>query len=151
MRLRDYFEPDLINLRLKSTSRNKILRELVSMLGMERRPERRLYKRLRRRQQLGSTGLGNGIALVYDRTDAGTPVRLGFGRQPEGVDFKAFDGKPVYHFFLLFGPVTTEAPDKFLQAMGELARLMRDPDFASLLANLESREEFIELIDSKDE
>ena len=150
MRLRELFEPDLIQLRLQSTSRDEILKELVSMLDLDKKSEKILYKMFKRRQNLGSTGVGNGIAFVFTRTLLVNRLRLGFGRQPEGVDFKAIDDKPVFHFFLILAP-PIEATNQFLPAFGKLAQLSRDPEVPELLSKLETREEFLELVDSKDE
>ncbi len=105
---------------------------------------------MRRREQLGSTGVGDGFAIVHGRTGVGSQFRMGFGRQPQGIDFKAPDDKPVYHFFVLFGPTPTETSDPFLPALGKLARFLNDPDVPGLLSKLETTEGFLELIDSRD-
>jgi mannitol/fructose-specific phosphotransferase system IIA component (Ntr-type) len=142
MRLKELFDPDLINLRLD-------LKELVSMLGLDKKSAKTLHKMFWRRQNLGSTGVGNGIAFVFTRTKLVDRLRLGFGRQPEGVDFKAMDNKPVFHFFLILAP-PIETASQFLPAFGKLAQLSREPDFGGLLSKPETTEEFLDLMDSKD-
>ena len=149
MRLRELFDPDLINLRLEGTSRDEILKELVSMLGLDKKSAKTLHKMFWRRQNLGSTGVGNGIAFVFTRTNFVDRLRLGFGRQPEGVDFKAMDKKPVFHFFLIVGPVHDPA-NEYLPVFGKLAQFSREPDFGGLLSKPETAEEFLDLIDSRD-
>jgi len=148
MGLRDLIDPSLINLELKATSRDEVLKELVSMLGLEEEPAARLYKILWRQQRLGSTGIGRGIAFVYFHTTPVSRLRVGYGRQPAGVDFRAIDDKPVYHFFLILSPRIEDA-NQFLPTLGKLAQFAKEPDVPDRLAQLKTAEAFLDLLDEK--
>jgi mannitol/fructose-specific phosphotransferase system IIA component (Ntr-type) len=149
MHLREYFEPELIKLRLESTSRDDVIRELVSMLNLDAEVEERLCRQFIRQQNLGSTGIGRGIAFVYGRTPDVSELRVGFGRQPDGIDFTAIDGKPVCYVFLKVGP-PGDIPSEYLPVMGKLAQFFKEPDVPNLLAKVETVEDFLQVIDAKD-
>ena len=149
MRLRGYFDPELIELNLDSTSKDDVLKELASMLELTEKSEAMLVRMLMKRQEIGSTGIGRGIALVYSRLLGFSEVRIGFGRQREGIDFKAIDGKPVFYFFLMVGP-PIDVPSEYLPVMGAWAQFAKEPDVPDLLANVKTPEEFLRLIEAKD-
>ena len=148
-RLRDVFDPALIRLDLKSTSRDEVIKELVSMLALDARSKARLCKMLIRGENLCSTGIGRGTALVHTRTRAVGRLCVGFGRRPEGIEFKAVDGQPVYHFFLLVAP-PVDTSNEFLSVLGKLASLVKESDLPDLLATVETPEEFLQVINAKD-
>lgn len=76
-------------------------------------------------------------------------LRLGYGRQPNGIDFKAIDGQPVYHFFLALAP-PLETSNVFLPVLGKIAEVARDPDVLRLLSKVETPEQFLELMGSRE-
>ena len=148
IRFSELFDRDLIKLRLEGTSKNEILHELISLLGLDEEQEAGLFAMLRRRQNIGSTGIGRGIAVVYCRSLYINRLRLGFGRQPDGIDFKAIDDEPVYHFFLALAPPLEET-NLFLPVLGKVARLAKDREVPELLSKVETPEGFLELMDSR--
>src|SRR3981081_1791355 len=104
MELRDFFAEDAIKLDLQGTTKDEILKELISLLGLDEKSEGMLYKMLKRRENLGSTGIGRGIAIPHCRSLVVSKLRVAFGRKASGVDFKAIDDKPVNFFFLIVAP-----------------------------------------------
>jgi mannitol/fructose-specific phosphotransferase system IIA component (Ntr-type) len=148
MHLKDFISLDLVKLELKGTSRDEILKGLVSLLDLDEKSGETLFERLRRLQELGSTGIGRGIAVVYTRSHVITRVRVGFGRKRDGIDFEAIDGKPVHYFFLIVSPPVEES-NQFLPILGKTSRLAKEPDVPDRLRRLERPEEFLELLEEE--
>ena len=99
MELREFFAEDAVKLELEGTTKDEVLKELIELLGLDEKNEAMLFKMLKRRENLGSTGIGRGIAIPHCRSLVVNKLRVAFGRKTAGVDFKAIDEKPV-HFFL---------------------------------------------------
>jgi len=157
-RLSDFFDPELIHLNLKSTSRDDVITELasmlISMLELDPRDVTILSNTLLRRQvKYGSTGIGRGIAFVYGRSLLVTELHVGFGRQLTGIDFKAIDNQPVHHFFFMVAPPLIQKSDRthveYLSIMGILIEIARKPDMPELLAKVETPEGFLQLMDAQ--
>ena len=137
MRLRELFTEDVVKLNLESETKDDILNELVSLLGLESKAGITLFKTLKRRERLGSTGIGKGIAIPHCRSLVVKRLRLAYGRKPEGVDFDAIDGSPVHNFFLIIAP-PLEVSNQYLPVLGKIAQFAKDPEVPRLLLDLES-------------
>lgn len=145
MSLRDLFSPSAVELDLAASSRDEVLAELVSLLGSPPTEQARLLKNLRRRENLGSTGIGKGMAIPHCRSDAVDEVRVAYGRKPGGLEFGALDGAPVRHFFLIVAP-PAEVSNEYLKVLAQTARLVKDPEVPSLLEELAEPSEFLRLV-----
>ena len=108
-----------------------------------------LFKMLKRREDLGSTGLGRGIAIPHCRSLVVSRLRVVFGRKQAGVDFKAIDNKPVYNFFLIVAP-PMEVSNQYLPVLGKIAQFAKEPDVPDHLEQLESPEDFLRLLEQQD-
>jgi mannitol/fructose-specific phosphotransferase system IIA component (Ntr-type) len=148
MRLTEFFSPDAIELHLKSTTKDDILRELTGLLKLDPKSDGMLFKMLKRRENLGSTGIGRGIAIPHCRSLVVNKLRVAFGRKPEGVDFRAIDQQPVYYFFLIVAP-PLEVSNQYLPVLGKIAQFAKEPDVPERLARLQTPEEFIRLLEEK--
>jgi mannitol/fructose-specific phosphotransferase system IIA component (Ntr-type) len=148
MKLRELFTPDVVNLEIQSDTKDDILKELIGLLGMDEKSEAILFKTLKRRENLGSTGIGKGIAIPHCRSLVVNRLRLAYGRKPGGVDFKAIDGNPVYNFFLIVAP-PLEVSNQYLPVLGKIAQFAKDPDVPDLLKEIETPEEFLNLLEEK--
>jgi PTS system nitrogen regulatory IIA component len=148
MQLRDYFETSAVNLALRGGSKDEILLELVSLLRMDERSAGTLLRMLQRRENLGSTGIGRGIAIPHCRSLVVSRLRLAFGHLPGGADFQAIDGKPVFHFFLIVAP-PLEISNQYLPVLGRIAQLAKEPDVPDRLGGLKSPEDFFLLLQEK--
>jgi len=104
VQLREFFSEDAVNLQLTSTTKDEVLKELIGLLKLDDKADATLYKMLRRRETLGSTGIGQGIAIPHCRSLVVNRLRVAFGRKLEGIDFKAIDDRPVHYFFLIVAP-----------------------------------------------
>ena len=146
MRLRDFFSAEATKLSLDGETKDELLKELIVLLELDEKSEGMLYKMLKRRENLGSTGIGQGIAIPHCRSLVVSHLRVVFGRKPAGVDFKAIDGKPVHNFFLIVAP-PMEVSNQYLPVLGKIAQFAKEPEVPEKLAKLESAEDFLTLLD----
>ncbi len=148
MHLREFFSPDAISLRLQGEDKDAILKELIGLLKLDEKSDAMLYKMLKRRENLGSTGIGRGIAIPHCRSLVVQRLRVAYARKPEGVDFKAIDEKPVYNFFLIVAP-PLEVSNQYLPVLGRIAQFAKEPDVPEQLSQLQTPEAFLALLDKK--
>jgi mannitol/fructose-specific phosphotransferase system IIA component (Ntr-type) len=148
MRLRNFFGQGAVNLALSGTTREQVLPEMVALLGLGTADSGTLLRVLQRRESIGSTGVGRGIAIPHSRSPLVSELRLAYGRRLAGVDYQALDGKLVYHFFLIVAP-PDERTNQYLPVLGRIAQLGKEPDICERLAALTSADEFFALLDEK--
>ena len=148
MHLREFFSEDAINLNLRSTTKDDVLQELVGLLKLDEKSEGMLFKMLKRRETLGSTGIGQNIAIPHCRALVVNKLRVAFARKLDGIDFGAIDGKPVHYFFLIVAP-PLEVSNQYLPVLGKIAQFAKEPDVPERLAKLASAKEFLALLEEK--
>jgi len=148
MELRDFFAEDAIKLELEGITKDEILKELIGLLGLDDKSEGMLFKMLKRRENLGSTGIGRGIAIPHCRSLVVSKLRVAFGRKSVGVDFKAIDDKPVFFFFLIVAP-PLEVSNQYLPVLGKIAQFSKEPDVPERLLKLKEPREFMQLLQEK--
>lgn len=148
MELRDFFSEDAIKLELEGTAKDDILKELIALLGLDDKSEGMLFKMLKRRENLGSTGIGRGIAIPHCRSLVVSKLRVAFGRKSVGVDFKAIDDKPVFFFFLIVAP-PLEVSNQYLPVLGKIAQFSKEPDVPERLLKITQPREFMQLLEEK--
>ncbi len=148
MELREFFAEDAIKLDIEGTTKDDVLKELIGLLGLEEKNEAMLFKMLKRRENLGSTGIGRGIAIPHCRSLVVSKLRVAFGRKQPGLDFKAIDDKPVHFFFLIVAP-PLEVSNQYLPVLGKLAQFSKEPDVPERLLQLTQPSEFMDLLKEK--
>ena len=148
MKLRDFFTTASVSLDLQSSTKEDLLKELVALLELDPKSEAILVKTLKRRENLGSTGIGKGIAIPHCRSLVVSRLRLAYGRKPDGVDFNAIDGQPVHNLFLIVAP-PLEVSNQYLPVLGKIAQFAKDAEVPGRLAEIESAEEFLSLLEEK--
>ncbi len=148
MELRDFFSEDAIELELKGTSKDDVLKELIALLKLDEKSEGMLFKMLKRRENLGSTGIGRGIAIPHCRSLVVNKLRVAFGRKREGLDFKAIDDKPVNFFFLIVAP-PLEVSNQYLPVLGKIAQFSKEADVPERLLGITQPTEFMALLEEK--
>lgn len=148
MQLRDFFTRDAIELELEAETKDDALKELVGLLDLDEKSEGILFKMLKRRENLGSTGIGRGIAIPHCRSLVVNRLRVAFGRQAGGIDFKAIDEVPVHHVFLIVAP-PLEVSNQYLPVLGKIAQFSKQPDVSKRLVELDTPAEFLELLEEK--
>ncbi len=146
--LGDLLQPEAINLSLKSADRESVLGELVNQIPELRgQPEAKqtLLRALHEREQLHSTGIGDGIALPHARNALVGLVEhpiIVFGRSAEGIPYGAIDSVPARLFFLLVAPTVTQ----HLAILARLSRVLRDPKLRRNLLAADKPDKVIALI-----
>jgi PTS system nitrogen regulatory IIA component len=148
MRLRDFFSSDGITLSLRGKSKDEVLAEMVSLLRTDERSAGTLLRILQRRENLGSTGVGRGIAIPHGRSLVVSRLRMAFGHKREGIEFQAIDGRPVFSLFLIVAP-PLEISNQYLPVLGRIAQFAKELDVPDRLAALKSPEDFFRLLDEK--
>jgi len=148
MRLKEFLSPDAISLSLRGGSKEEILAEMVSLLRTDERSAGTLLRILQRRENLGSTGVGRGIAIPHGRSLVVSRLRIAFGRKPEGIEFQAIDGKPVFSFFLIMAP-PLEISNQYLPVLGKIAQFAKEPDVPDRMASIRSPDELLRLLEEK--
>jgi PTS system nitrogen regulatory IIA component len=148
MELREFFAEDAIQLELAGSTKDDILKELIGLLRLPEKDEAMLFKMLKRRENLGSTGIGRGIAIPHCRSLVVSKLRVAFGRKTAGVDFKAIDDKPVHFFFLIVAP-PLEVSNQYLPVLGKIAQFSKEADVPERLLALQEPAAFMKLLEEK--
>ena len=133
MHLADLIGPEAVIASLKVKTKKQLLQELSAraarLTGLQ---ERYIFDTLLQRERLGSTGLGQGIAIPHGRIRGLTQARGAFVRLKEPIPFDAPDGKPVAQLFVLLVP--EHATEQHLQLLSELAQMFSERNFRDRLA-----------------
>ncbi|MEX0935664.1 MAG: PTS sugar transporter subunit IIA [Gemmatimonadota bacterium] len=148
MKLRDFFEEGSVELALKADSKDAILKELIELLDLDEKSRAILFKTLKRRENLGSTGIGKRIAIPHCRSLVVNKLRLAYGRKIDGMDFNSIDGESVQHFFLIVAP-PLEVSNQYLPILGKIAQFAKEPDVPERLAELDEPGEFLALLEER--
>ena len=136
---------------LSSNNKDGALRELVRVLAQVERQvdEDRMMEILLERERLGSTGIGEGVAIPHGKSKDVKKLLASFGRSLPGLDFQSMDGKPAHLFFLLVAPENSAGIH--LKALARISRLMKDQVFRKRLMEVSSAEEIYALFSEEDE
>ncbi|HRR41741.1 MAG TPA: PTS sugar transporter subunit IIA [Syntrophales bacterium] len=123
---------------LKSSRKQDVLSELTAVFGLDNDLEgnNQTVKVLLEREKLGSTGIGEGIAIPHGKVPGIEKIYIGFGRSKTGVDFNSLDGRPVHLFFVLLAPENSSSTH--LKALAKLSRMLMDQPFREDLMKAES-------------
>ncbi len=148
MELREFFSEEAIKLELEGQTKDEILKELISLLQLDEKSEGILFKMLKRRENLGSTGIGRGIAIPHCRSLVANRLQVAFGRKRSGVDFRAIDEQPARFFFLIVAP-PLEVSNQYLPVLGKIAQFSKEPDVPARLEDIETPREFLALLEEK--
>ena len=148
MELREFFSEDAVKLDLAGETKDEILKELIGLLQLEEKDQATLFKMLKRRENLGSTGIGRGIAIPHCRSLVVSKLRVAFGRKRTGLDFKAIDGQPVRCFFLIVAP-PLEVSNQYLPVLGKIAQFSKEADVPDRLLALTEPAQFMALLQEK--
>ncbi|VVT30353.1 PTS IIA-like nitrogen regulatory protein PtsN [Rhizobium sp. EC-SD404] len=132
MALADLLAPDAVIPALKANSKKQLLQELASKAAqITGLTEREIFEVILQRERLGSTGVGNGIAIPHGKLTTLTGIVGVFARLDQPIDFEALDDQPVDLVFLLLAPEGAGADH--LKALSRIARVLRDSDTVAKL------------------
>ncbi len=133
MNMKDALRESCVIADLKGGTKEEVLTELVSALknaGLVQDVGQAVGVILER-EKLGSTGIGDGVAIPHGKMKGLNRILCVFGRSKEGIDFDAVDGKPVHIFFLLLAP--EDSAGLHIQMLSRISRILRDPSFRKRL------------------
>lgn len=151
MKLIELLSPETIYVELKAQTKKDALQELCQILsdaGKLKDPQK-MVQVLVDREALGSTGIGQGIAIPHGKYDGATAQVAALGISRRGVDFDALDGEPVHIIFLLIAPL--DAAGNHLKALAKISRLLKDKFFRQALRDAKSADEILSIIREEDE
>jgi fructose-specific phosphotransferase system IIA component len=145
--LLNYFQEPLFISSLSATTRDAALDELVLRFVETKIVRNRniVSEMLRRREALGSTGIGHGIAIPHGRSTAIPDVIIAFGRSDKGIDWEAIDGKPVHLIFLVLAP-PQEQNNRYLPILGGLVEMLNDGKQREKLRKIKSFSDLTSLL-----
>jgi len=149
MKIVEFLRPEAIISNLAGPSAQAVLAELCRPLcAAHRLDPQRLLDTLLDRERLGSTGIGEGVAIPHGKV-AGLPALVAsFGRAPQGIDFRAIDGRPTYLFFTLIAPENSAGAH--LKALARISRIFKNPSFRETILKAGGPEEIFRLIEAED-
>lgn len=151
MKISEILDKQAIKIGVSSITKEDTLKELVEVLAKieDIGDPKAIVKALIDRENLGSTGIGQGIAIPHGKTDKVKRLVAVLGISKTGVNFDALDGEPVYIFVLLVAPKATAGPH--LKALAQISRLLRDTYFCELLRKCKTEDEVFNLIKMEEE
>jgi PTS system nitrogen regulatory IIA component len=150
MKIMDIIDIDLINADLKAHDKHEVLGELADMVAKKEGLDiNTLVPVLEEREKLGSTGIGDGIAIPHGKLRGLKKLVASFGRSAKGVNFDSIDGKPAHLFFLLMAPENTAG--MHLKALARISRLLKDTEFREKLLDSKTTQEVYKVLQEEDE
>ena len=137
---------NLIDLELQGKNKNEIISELVELLSKSRkiRNKKLFFKAMLEREKLGSTGIGNGVAIPHAKSEGVGDFIIAFARKDTGIDFGALDGEKTYLFFALAS--SKNEVGGHLKVLAEISHLVRDKFIVELLRRAQNKKEILKII-----
>ena len=149
----NYISSPLISVRTKAKSKKRVIEELLALFvktkDIGKKYANDVCKAVLRRETLGSTGIGNGIALPHVRHKKIKKMKMAFANSVEGIEFNSLDAEPVHIVFLLIGP--EKAGREYTQVLSNLAQHLNDPYFRRDLLAAGTKKDVLAAIRKKDE
>ena len=151
MRLSDILSQNHIISDLKAKDKKGVLAELVDVIvsSDSTLDKNSLVKVLLERERLGSTGIGDGVAIPHGKFQGLNRPIISFGRSRKGLDFDAMDGEAVFLFFLLVAP--EDSASIHLKALARIAKIIKSRSFRDILMQAPTSEEIYQAIIQNDE
>ncbi|MFQ5849435.1 MAG: PTS sugar transporter subunit IIA [Candidatus Binatia bacterium] len=150
MRIADILDAAMIIPSLKGTDKNAVLEEMAELAASHDQftDSQRLLEILLAREKIGSTAIGEGVAIPHGKVPGVQRVFAVFARSPRGIDFQAQDGSLTYLFFLLIAP--EDSTSDHLKALARVTRLLKNGAFRTRLTEGRTREEILSAIREED-
>lgn len=151
MRITDLLKSESIALSQKPADKKSAIRQLADLMAASGNlsDKEQYLKDVFAREASGTTGLGDGIATPHAKSTGVKEAGLAAMTVPEGMDFESMDGNPARLFFMIAAP--DSANDAHIQILQQLAMMIMDPDFKEALIAAKTKEEFLHLIDLKED
>jgi len=146
VKLLDLLKEKFIVLDLKARTKNEAIMELVGLIAQSKKLKNKkaFFEAIMEREALGSTGIGDGIAIPHAKTKVTKGFILALGRSATGIDFGALDGENTYLFFILASP--KEEVGTHLKILADISHLVKDKFIVGLLKKAKSEKEILKII-----
>jgi nitrogen PTS system EIIA component len=150
MRIMDFLSEKNIAVDLKAQNKQEVIEELVDLLlkSGQVSDKKKMVQILMEREELGSTGIGQGIAIPHGKADTVKELTAAFGLSRTGIPFEALDGEPVFIFFLLVAPEGTAGAH--LKALARISGLLKDKYFRRKLISAQKVSDVVEVIQEEE-
>ena len=150
MKITELLDINSIDLNPQISNKEEAIDHLVNLLDQSGKlNDKEIYKEsVLNREAQSTTGIGDGVAIPHGQSEGVETAGLSAMVVKEGLDFKSLDGQPTYLFFMIGAPKDLEGAH--LQALAQLSTLLMEEDFRNALINASSKEEFLQLIDAKE-
>jgi PTS system fructose-specific IIA component/PTS system nitrogen regulatory IIA component len=152
MKFSDFINVESIRAQLNASDKESVIREMVGALAeagqVQSSDHEGIIKAIMKREELGSTGIGRGVAVPHTKHPSVDHLVGTVAVSPAGVDFNSLDGEKVQLFFLLVSP--PDRPGDHLRALENISRQLRDGMFCKFLKQSKSAEEIRQLLDEAD-
>ena len=151
MKVSDFLGPKNVILEIQSRDKKGSVTELVELLYKDKKVKdlHKAINAVMEREKLGTTGVGQGVAIPHGRTDTVSELVSAFGISRAGVQFEALDGEPVHILFLLLSP--SDSAGQHLRAIARVSRLFKDKFCRQALMEARSVEELLKIMKQEDE
>ncbi|MFH0812607.1 MAG: PTS sugar transporter subunit IIA [Pseudomonadota bacterium] len=151
MKIIELIDKNFVISNLSSKIKKDVLMEMVDCIVKKELDidGNELLRVLLEREELGSTGIGDGIAIPHGKVKKIKKLIVSFGRSLEGVDFQSMDGKPTHIIFLLIAPENSAGIH--LKALARISRLLKDSGFRKNLMEAQTSQEIYDIIAQEDE
>ena len=153
MKIGDFLCTKAVLTDLKADSKPEVIQELVMTLVnagvIDKKNKPKLVEILMAREALGSTAIGQGIAIPHGKCEFVTKLVAALGVSKQGIDFDSLDGEPAYIFFLLVAPIDSAGPH--LKALAKISHLLKDKYFRENLKASKDEKAILKLIAQEDE
>jgi PTS system fructose-specific IIC component len=145
-RISEIIIPDGIVLDVKNSEKISVIKELAQILVDKNiiNNTEDFFAAILRRENLESTGIGQGVAIPHARTSAVKNIAIVFGRSKIGVDFSSLDGQPSHLIFLIAAP--EDKKTEYIMTLARLSKLLRKNDARNVLMNVQTPKEVIDTI-----
>src|SRR5512140_452280 len=149
MKIVEFLRFDAVIANLSGATGSAVLAELCRPLAAAHRVDaQKLLDTLLEREKLGSTGIGEGVAIPHGKVPGLPGLVASFGRSVAGVDFRANDGRPTHLFFTLFAPENSAGAH--LKALARISRIFKNAAFRDAILKAASAEDVYRLIEAED-
>jgi mannitol/fructose-specific phosphotransferase system IIA component (Ntr-type) len=153
MKFAEFIPNSSVILELKGTDKKEVIKEMVEKIkdvfDLSGFKINEIVDLLMKREKIGSTGIGNGIAVPHAKLEDLKKVVGTFARSTKGVDFNSVDGSPVHLVFLLLAP--SDKPEENLQALQHISRALKQPNFCKFLKSSKDIKGIAEIFRETDE
>jgi len=152
MKTSDFLCVKAISADLKSTTKPDVISELVDLLinagSLDKKNRKKVLEVLMAREALGSTAIGQGIAIPHGKSDCVKKLVGCLGVSKQGIQFDSLDGEPAYIFFLLIAPINSAGPH--LKALARISRLLKDKYIRESLKNAKDDKSIVTIVQQED-